>query len=65
MLSLLVTFLIVVLVVCVVAAIVVWILGNIPGVPGWAPRIVWAIAGLVLLIWILEHLGSFGVHGLT
>lgn len=62
MVSLLVSALIMLLVVCVIAAIVCWILGNIPGVPPWATRVVWAIAGLVILIWILEHLGSFGVH---
>lgn len=62
MISLLVSALILLLVVCVIAAIVVWILGNIPGVPAWAPRVVWAIAGLIILIWIIEHLGVLGVH---
>ena len=65
MLSLLVAFLIVVVVVCVFAAIVAWILGNIPGVPPWAPRVVWAIAGLIVLIWLLEHISALGIHGLT
>jgi hypothetical protein len=62
MLSLLVAFLIFLIVVCVIAAIVVWIISNIPGVPPFAPRIVYAIAGVIILIWLLQHLGSFGVH---
>ena len=62
MLSLLVAFLIFLVIVAVVAAIVSWILQNIPGIPPFAPRIVWAVAGIVVLIWILQHLGSFGVH---
>jgi hypothetical protein len=63
MLSLLVSFLIFLVIVCIVAAIVVWILQNIPGVPPFAPRIVWAIAGIVILIWILHRaLPALGVH---
>lgn len=63
MLTLLVSFLIFLVIVCIVAAVVVWILQNIPGVPPFAPRIVWAIAGIVILIWILQRaLPALGVH---
>jgi hypothetical protein len=62
MISLLVAFLIMLLVVCVIAALVIWILGNIPGVPPWTRNVVLAIAGIVVLIWLLQHLAAFGVH---
>lgn len=57
---LLVAFLIFLIIVCVVAALAAFILSNIPGIPAWAPKVVWAIAGVVVLIWLLEH-----VTGLT
>jgi hypothetical protein len=35
----------------------------IPGVPPFAPRIVWAIAGIVVLIWLIGHVGPLvGIH---
>jgi hypothetical protein len=62
MLSLLVAFLIFLLVVCVIAWLVTWILSNIPGAPPAAAR-VWAIAGIVILIWVIQRaLPAFGVH---
>ena len=63
MLSLLVAFLIFLLIVCVIAAIVIWILSNIPGVPPFSRNIVLAIAGIIVLIWLLQHFGSYaGIH---
>jgi hypothetical protein len=62
MISLLIAFLIMLLVVCVIAALVIWILGDIPGVPAWARQVVLAIAGIVILIWLLQHLAAFGMH---
>lgn len=62
MLSLLVTALIFLLVVCLIAAIVAWILSNIPGLPAWSSRIVWAVAGIVVLIYVLDHVSALGVH---
>jgi len=62
MLALLVAFLIMLLIVAVFAGVVVWILSNIPGVPPFAPRIVWAVAGIIVLIWLIQHLPSAGVH---
>jgi len=60
--SLLVSLLIFLLVVCVFAALVVWILGKIPGMPAWAGNVAWAVAGIVVLIWLIDHLAAFGVH---
>jgi hypothetical protein len=62
MLSLLVAFLIFLLVVCVIAAIATWIISNIPGAPPWSSRLVWAVAGIIILIWVIGHLGAFGFH---
>lgn len=63
MLSLVVAFLIFLLIVAVIAALVIWILGNIPGVPPWSRNVVLAIAGIVVLIWIVEHFGRYaGIH---
>jgi len=62
MLSLLVAFLIFLVIVFVIAAVIAYILSNIPGVPPFAPRIVYAVAGIVVLIWLVQHLGAFGVH---
>jgi hypothetical protein len=56
--SLLVSFLILLLIVCVIAALVIWILSNIPGVPPWSRNVVLAIAGLVILIWVIQHFGG-------
>ena len=53
--ALLIHFLIFLVIVCAVAAIVAnWILPNIDGVPAFMPRIVWAIAGIIVLVWVLE-----------
>lgn len=57
MLSLLVAFLIFALIAGIVAWLVVFILSSIPGFPV-PPRFVWAVYGIVLLIWVLEHLGG-------
>lgn len=54
--ALVIAFLIFILIVCVLAALVAWILSNIPGVPAWAPKVVWAVAGIVVLIWVLQHI---------
>lgn len=63
MISLLVSFLILLLVVCVIAAIVVWIIGNIPGAPPFTRNVVYAIAGLIVLIWLLKNvLPLLGFH---
>jgi hypothetical protein len=63
MTTLLISFLVFLIVVLVIAAIVAWILSNIPGVPAFASRIVWAIAGLFVLIWIVRHvLPSFAFN---
>ena len=62
MISFLIAMLIVLIIICVVAAIVQFILSNLPGMPAWAPRIVWAIAALAFLIWLLENVGRLGVH---
>ncbi len=63
MLTLLVSFLIFLLIVCVIAALVIWILGNIPGVPACGRNVVLAAAGVVVLIWIVEHFGRYaGIH---
>lgn len=56
--NLLVAFLIFLLIVCVIAALVAFVLSKIPGVPAWASNVVWAVDGLVVLIWILEHLNT-------
>jgi hypothetical protein len=53
---LVIAFLIVLLIVCVLAALVAWILTNIPGVPAWAPKVVWAVAGIIVLIWLLQNM---------
>jgi hypothetical protein len=55
---LLVSFLILLLIVCIIAAVAVWILSNIPGVPPWSRNLVWAIAGIVILIWLINNLGA-------
>ena len=63
MLSLLVGFLIFLVIVCVIAALVIWILSNIPGVPPWARNVVLAVAGIAVLIWLLDHFGRYaGIH---
>jgi hypothetical protein len=63
MLALLVPFLIMLIVVCGIAWLAAWIISNIPGAPGGAARIIWAIAGVVILIWVLQHvLPLAGVH---
>lgn len=63
MLSLLISFLIVLLVVCVIAWLVAWIISNIPGAPAGARNIVYAVAGIILLIWVLYHIGpALGIH---
>lgn len=63
MISFLIALLICIVIVCVVAAIVAFILTQLPGVPPWAPRVVWAIAALCVLIWLLQNLPRV-VHGL-
>jgi hypothetical protein len=63
MLSLLVSFLIFLLIVCVIAWIVAWILSNIPGAPPMASRVVWAVAGIIILIWVIAHFAPMaGLH---
>ena len=56
--SLVIAFLIFLLIVCIIAGLVAWILSNIPGVPPWAQRVVWAVAGIVILLWVLQHVGA-------
>jgi len=61
MFSLLIAFLIFVVIVCVIAYIVVWILSNVPGIPAGFQRLVWAVAGIAILLWLLSHLTGY-VH---
>ena len=54
-----ISFLIFMLIVFVIAAVVVFILSNIPGAPAFASNVVWAIAGIILLVYLVEHLSGF------
>lgn len=63
MLEALVAFLIFLLIVCAIAALVSWILSNIPGIPAWSRNVVLAIAGILVLIYIVQHFGRYaGIH---
>jgi hypothetical protein len=62
MLALLVPFLWLLIIVFAIAALVVFILGKL-GAPAQFQNITWAIAGVVILIWVLQHvLPLAGVH---
>ena len=56
MISLLITLIII----CIVAGIAYWILTQIPGIPAIVPRLVWVVVALIILVWLLENLGSLG-----
>ena len=56
------SILITLLIVLVVAAIVWWIVSLLP-LPPPVKNIVLAILGIILLVWLLTHLGIFGDSG--
>lgn len=60
--SFIVSLLIVIVVVCIFAYIVSWALGKIPGTPEALPGIIWAVAALLVLIWLLQHISELGVR---
>jgi hypothetical protein len=53
MTALLISFLIFLVIVCVVTALVAFILDKL-GLP--FSNFAWALAGIIILIWVLEHL---------
>jgi hypothetical protein len=59
--GLLIHGLIMLLVLCVIAALAIWILGNIPGIPAWFAKVIWAIVGIIILIWVVANLSAFGM----
>jgi len=62
MISFLISLLIVIIIVCIVAAIVAWAISLIPGIPAFARAAVWIVAALIILLYVLDHLGSFGIR---
>ena len=58
-----VSLLISLIILCIVAGVAYWILTQIPGIPAIVPRLVWIVVALIILIWLLEHLGTLS-HGL-
>jgi hypothetical protein len=61
MIAFIISMLVALLFICVVAAIVYYILQAL-GIPGQFLRFVWAVAGLVFLIWLLENYQRAGLH---
>jgi hypothetical protein len=57
MISLLITLIII----CVVAGIAYWILTQIPGIPPIVPNLVWVVVALIILVWLLQNLGSLSL----
>lgn len=53
--AILISFLIFLVIVCVITALVVFILDKL-GVP--LGNYAWAVAGIIILIWILQHLSA-------
>lgn len=62
MITFLISLLIVVLIVCIIAAICAWAISLIPGVPAFARAFVWLIAALIILLYVIQHLGVLGVR---
>jgi hypothetical protein len=52
--------LIALLILCLIGGVVYWILSQIPGIPGFVPQLVWIVVALVILVWLLEHVGGLG-----
>ena len=57
MIEFLITLLIFVIIVC----FVIWLIGQIPGVPPWVRAAVIGICAIIFLIWILEHFAGHAV----
>jgi hypothetical protein len=48
------------IIICVIAGIAYWILTQIPGIPPIVPKLVWIAVAVIILIWLLQNLGSLG-----
>lgn len=58
MISLLISFIVLLL----AAGIVYWIITQIPGVPPFLPKLVWIVVALIVLLWLVQSFGgSLGV----
>lgn len=58
-----ISLLIALIILCVIAGVAYWILTQIPGIPAFVPRLVWIVVALIILVWLLENLGSLGHLG--
>lgn len=58
----LVEFFVLVLVVVILAALTVWAIGQFaPGTPAMIPKLIWALALLIIVVALLRAVGLFGL----
>ena len=49
------------LIVLAIVGLILWGIGQIPGIPPIVKTIVYVIVGVVLLLWLLQFVGGHGV----
>jgi hypothetical protein len=56
------TLLYIFIVLCIVG-LILWGIGQIPGIPPIVKTVLYVIIGVVLLLWCLNYVGGAGAHG--
>lgn len=57
-----INFLLYALIVLAIVGLILWGIGQIPGIPPILKTIVYVIVGVVLLLWMLSFVQGGGVH---
>jgi hypothetical protein len=57
-----ITFLLTALIVLCIIGLILWAVGQIPGIPPIVKTVIYVIVGVILLLWLLNYVQSGGVH---